>query len=64
LSPAGFKPAIPTSQRSQTHALDHPATRIDHNVVLNPENIERIGNLWNVGSSIGAVKKILGFSKF
>ena len=26
--PAGFKPAIPASERSQTHALDHAATRI------------------------------------
>jgi GMP synthase-like glutamine amidotransferase len=26
--PAGFEAAIPTSERTQTHALDHAATRI------------------------------------
>jgi hypothetical protein len=64
----GFEPAIPASQpasqRPQTHALDRPATGIDHNVVFDPENIERIGNLWNVGASTGTGEKILGFSKF
>jgi hypothetical protein len=34
MSPAGFGPAIPASERPQTHALDRAATGIDSRVIL------------------------------
>ena len=37
MPPVGFEPAIPVSERPQTHALDRAATAIDtlHLVLLN-----------------------------
>jgi len=32
MPPVGFKPAIPTSEQPQTHALDRAATGIDAKV--------------------------------
>jgi hypothetical protein len=32
-APAGFEPAIPASERSQTHALDGAATGIGHTLL-------------------------------
>jgi hypothetical protein len=30
MTPTGFEPAMPQSERAQTHALDRASTRIDH----------------------------------
>jgi hypothetical protein len=37
MSPAGFEPTIPVSERPKTHALDHTATGID--TILNYLNL-------------------------
>ena len=36
MSPAGFEPAIPASERPQTHALDRAATAIGDQTITSP----------------------------
>jgi len=33
MSPAGFEPSIPASERPQTHALDHASTRLGFDAI-------------------------------
>jgi len=44
MSPAGFEPAIPTSERPQTHALDRAATEIKGISVRWVEQLSDWGN--------------------
>jgi hypothetical protein len=42
MSPAGFEPTIPVSERPQTHALDRAATGIGKEFHANIKNIFKI----------------------
>jgi hypothetical protein len=39
MTPAGFEPTVPASERPQTHALDHAATEIGETVLTRDENV-------------------------
>jgi len=49
---AEFEPAIPATERLQTHAADHAATTIDHN----PASQAKLSSFWITG-----VNKLLCF---
>jgi hypothetical protein len=42
MSSAGFEPAIPASERPQTHALNHAATQIDVSLEMQHKYIQPV----------------------
>jgi hypothetical protein len=40
MPPTGFKPTVPTTERPETHALDHVATGIGKAIYFTKENYD------------------------